>query len=455
MFANKFSCPKWSGTFGAETREYRADGLICCKFLIKLKMELEKAKKVRTAERGWLTRCARDLDKLCAQEVVTVVEIETSLAQFDLRLNKLDDIQSSIETLLESADIEADVFAAADYRENVFKSRVAALLLLDKLKNPEPQINVRLEVDRPKPRPTSLPNVELSQSGLSEDIDQDGDKEEDVESVVSNLSTSTNQRTVKLPKLELPKFSGNVVDWPIFWDNFKAIVHDSDLPPVSKFAYLRALLEGDAKASIQGLSPTAIHYDIACNLLNEQYGRSDKIIFAHIQGLLNLSPPDPKGRLKVPTLWKMQDELLAHVRSLEALGITGDKYGLFLTPVILSRLPQELRMEWAREGEGKESDLQFLLAFLKKELQRRERSDVFKEVSSASDVDKSFVSEKRSSSQCLPFLHYSRFQKEVVLREIVYFAESHICQKNVGIFYVYPCQNAIRPCWKLRCVFVA
>ncbi|KAJ8030134.1 Fatty acid synthase [Holothuria leucospilota] len=80
----------------------------------------------------------------------------------------------------------------------------------------------------------------------------------------------------------------------------------------------------------------------------------------------------------------MQDELLAHVRSLESLGISGEKYGFFLTPVILSRLPQDIRMEWAREGEGKESDLDFLLQFLKRELQRRERSDVFRGVSSAS-----------------------------------------------------------------------
>ena len=48
-----------------------------------------------------------------------------------------------------------------------------------------------------------------------------------------------------------------------------------------------------------------------------------------------------------------------------------------LTPLVLSRLPQEIRMEWAREGEGKESDLTFLLEFLFKEIKRRERSETF------------------------------------------------------------------------------
>ena len=141
---------------------------------------------------------------------------------------------------------------------------------------------------------------------------------------------------------------------------------------MNKFSYLQSLLEGDAKTCIQGLAPTAKHYDIACNLLKERYGRPEKLIFAHIQGLLSLASPATKGRAPLPMLWKMQDELLSHVRSLEALGINGEKYGLFLTPVILRRLPQEIRMEWAREGEGKESDLSFLLEFLKKELNRRE-----------------------------------------------------------------------------------
>ena len=63
-----------------------------------------------------------------------------------------------------------------------------------------------------------------------------------------------------------------------------------------------------------------------------------------------------------------------HVRSLEGLGFGGDKYGLFLTPLILSKLPAGVRLEWAREGAGKDADLSYLLEFLAKEMDRRERS---------------------------------------------------------------------------------
>ena len=53
--------------------------------------------------------------------------------------------------------------------------------------------------------------------------------------------------------------------------------------------------------------------------------------------------------------------ILAHVRSLEALIDT-----------------QDVRLEWAREGEGRESDLDWLLTFLASESNRRERSQSFR-----------------------------------------------------------------------------
>ena len=80
-------------------------------------------------------------------------------------------------------------------------------------------------------------------------------------------------KTAKLPRLELPKFSGNVMDWPSFWDKFTAIVDKSDLQTVSKFTYLQSLLEGEAKSAIHGLSTTADHYVIACDILKERFGK--------------------------------------------------------------------------------------------------------------------------------------------------------------------------------------
>ena len=158
------------------------------------------------------------------------------------------------------------------------------------------------------------------------------------------------------------------------------------------------MLEGEAKSVIQGLSQTSANYPIACKLLKERFGRPERIIFAHIQALLNISMPSKSPTSKyVASLWKLQDELLTHVRSLEALGVDGKQYGVFMTPVILSRLPSDIRMEWSREGSGHEDDLKWFLDFLQKEIERRERSDTFKDIhaSGSSKVDGCVESEKR------------------------------------------------------------
>lgn len=188
---------------------------------------------------------------------------------------------------------------------------------------------------------------------------------------------------VKLPKLELPKFYGDVTEWQSFWDQFSSHIDNTDLPDISKFSYLLSLLEGEATVCVQGLSLTTVNYKIACDLLKERFGRSEQIIFHHVQALLSGNVPvKSKGSKYVSSLWGMHDEFLTHIRSLEALGVSGKQCATFLTPIILSCLPSEIRLEWARKRAGLESDLEWLLTFLQEKIKNIERSKTFKDLSS-------------------------------------------------------------------------
>ena len=133
------------------------------------------------------------------------------------------------------------------------------------------------------------------------------------------------------------------------------------------------LVKGDAKSAIQGLTLYASHYETGKEILKKRYGRKEKIIFQHIQEFLKLNVNVPHGNFKTSTLWALQGKLLGHIKSLEVLGVTGEMYGVILTPLIISSLPQDIRLEWAREVEGKEGDLDWLMEFLNKELNWRER----------------------------------------------------------------------------------
>ena len=49
-----------------------------------------------------------------------------------------------------------------------------------------------------------------------------------VNNPVNNYFTSSraSEARVKLPKLKLPKFNGNIINWRGFWDEYKSAIHD-------------------------------------------------------------------------------------------------------------------------------------------------------------------------------------------------------------------------------------
>jgi hypothetical protein len=60
----------------------------------------------------------------------------------------------------------------------------------------------------------------------------------------------------------------------------------------------------------------------------------------------------PGSAQNVSALWKLWDEINIHVRCLNSLGVTSDQLGVILTLLILSRLPQDIRLEWARKSKN-------------------------------------------------------------------------------------------------------
>ncbi|XP_068212673.1 uncharacterized protein [Palaemon carinicauda] len=285
--------------------------------------------------------------------VPVILKIELTPAEYDQRLAKLDEVQEAIEIDV-AEELEQLLDEAHEFRTISVQPRIQA----------EDQIR-------------NLAAAACPGSKAGSTSGQSSARESDV----------TN---VKLPKLELPQFS-EMTQWQSFQDPYNSHIDATDLPVISKFTYLLSLLEGDARNVVKGRDHASANYPVTCKLLKERYYKPERIIFAHIQALLNsevnINVSRPKG---VAQLWKLRDDILIHIHSLEALGIAGKQCEVFLTPIILSRLPSELWLEWARDGDGHESDLDWLLTFLDKEISRLERSEAFKGKSS-SEVKKNYI----------------------------------------------------------------
>ena len=73
---------------------------------------------------------------------------------------------------------------------------------------------------------------------------------------------------IRLPKLSIPPFEGDITQWTPFWDSYdSAIYQNSSLTGIDKFSYLRSLLKSAAREAISGLMLTAANYDKAIAIL--------------------------------------------------------------------------------------------------------------------------------------------------------------------------------------------
>ena len=81
----------------------------------------------------------------------------------------------------------------------------------------------------------------------------------------ASTDLSREDKMVKLPKLDIPTFDGDILNWLTFWKQFRVAIHDrTDLPQAQKLVYLCQSLKGDsARNVIEGLSHSGEQYDEA------------------------------------------------------------------------------------------------------------------------------------------------------------------------------------------------
>lgn len=90
--------------------------------------------------------------------------------------------------------------------------------------------------------------------------------------------------SVKLPKLMIEKFNGDVSLWKEFWSQYETAIHSNyALGKREKFTYLKTYLTGPAAKAVAGLTLTDSNYDAAVNILQNRFGRNDLIVNAHVK----------------------------------------------------------------------------------------------------------------------------------------------------------------------------
>ena len=124
---------------------------------------------------------------------------------------------------------------------------------------------------------------------------------------------------IRLPKLDVPVFNGNILNRRCFWEQFVFSIHNRrSLSNVEKLVYLQqALKGGSAKNTIEGLSQSGDNYEEAIQYLKERYNRPRLIHRAHVKAILEATPLKDGNRRE---LRKLHDTIIQHLRALKGMG---------------------------------------------------------------------------------------------------------------------------------------
>ena len=172
----------------------------------------------------------------------------------------------------------------------------------------------------------------------------------DSHSTASSLSTTSAPSPYyivsknDLPTIEVPKFSGNLLDWSSFWVAFQSTIEDrTELSNTQRLHYLRqAITDPELQMLLHSPAETANFYTEVVDELKERFGKTREIHKLLSRTLADLSSP----KYTRADLRKLADLVKGNINSMKAT----KQFDIesFLSSLVCSILPSRLQTSWAQ-----------------------------------------------------------------------------------------------------------
>ncbi|XP_077282731.1 uncharacterized protein LOC143908796 [Temnothorax americanus] len=134
---------------------------------------------------------------------------------------------------------------------------------------------------------------------------------------------------VKLPRITLPQFSGDLTLWPSFIALFNASIHDNrQTSSIEKYQYLLASLKGETLNLIKNLPFAA------------EYRNKRKLVDHHLKSIRQAKPLKLES---ADALHNLLDTLTENTRALNLRKFSTDAWDFILLNFLLEKLPRLLR----------------------------------------------------------------------------------------------------------------
>lgn len=153
-------------------------------------------------------------------------------------------------------------------------------------------------------------------------------------------SSSVPISNAKLPKVDIPKFNGNLKQFRSFFDMYNSLVHENQtISKIEKFNYLCSFLEGPPLSLVQCTQMTADNYEIAYKALIDRYDNKRLIAFTHLQAIDNA--PVITNSKNGKTLRSLVDIFTENLAALNNMGFSTENWDFLLFYIFSKHLDQD------------------------------------------------------------------------------------------------------------------
>ena len=105
------------------------------------------------------------------------------------------------------------------------------------------------------------------------------------------MKITNNDESERLPRINLPAFSGEYKDRESFRDMFQSSVIDKhNVPNVIKLRHLRTCLKGDAEDLVKSYPITTENFAIVWKKLVDKYENKKRLVHSHMSSLFSIKP---------------------------------------------------------------------------------------------------------------------------------------------------------------------
>ena len=242
----------------------------------------------------------RDALRAIVKKVESVkTKIEQAKLESGVQVDELTEWSAAVEAQQETADEEITHLSDRLVQMN-YKTRMQA-------KESEEELAER---DRQK-------QLAFERTQLEMRLTYEKKIEETKQAKTTEPTSTQAAKTAKLPKLVITKFRGDLTDWPRFWSQFETEIDKAEIAGVTKYSYLKELVDPKIRTEIDGLPFSSEGYERAKNILARKYGQTSEVVNAYVENIMSLPTI---GGTQPARIHDFYEKLLFNVQSLETMG---------------------------------------------------------------------------------------------------------------------------------------